>query len=263
MIYAYTMEEEEHDALAEARSADSVPGLHRTLLTRAPSVDGHHDEAVGLFSRFHGADGVGAVDSALLLCACWRWRRSTAKLIAAIVDAGVDDEGLDALADRMLWPERPTYDHPLEWLGLSWVEVDLGTGLVATSGTEQIRTVSSRLSPTPAPTRRWAAGRLLMRGKARLAAVLHRGGKLAAYSTESVLAGALDVYQHLHPDDAAHTLQRGLTSGRGLVPRQALLLLAARDGWAATLRLARQDADAGVRRWAEQQDEAEPTPTLF
>jgi hypothetical protein len=83
--------------------------------------------AVELFTIHHGDSPPGAVDTALLLCTDWRWRRTSATVLAGIlaVEALGDDEQ-DALAQRLLWPDRVRYIHPTGWLGTTFVEIELG-----------------------------------------------------------------------------------------------------------------------------------------
>lgn len=203
MGYAYAMYEHRDDALAAARSAGSAEGLHRALLAQPPSGQGHHAEAVEPFCRFHHADAAGAVDTVVLLCTRWCWRRSTAQLIAIVGTDVLDDDGLNALAARPFWPERPTFGNPLPWWGLHRMDIDFATGRIVADGTEHDRMVTRRLSSAPGPARWWASTRLLLRDKARLFAGLRRGDRLPAYPAESVVARALDVHEHLHLEAAA------------------------------------------------------------
>ena len=66
-----------------------------------------HMEAVQLLAKVRGTGWLALSLVALLLCDCWRWRRVTAKLIAAIEASGLlDDRELDELADAFLAREH-------------------------------------------------------------------------------------------------------------------------------------------------------------
>lgn len=229
------------DPLAELRDIDDAETLQRLLVThRHLYGSGHQDEAVELFRRAHAGRPAGGVDTAVLLSTNWRWHRCTARLLPALVGTGIlGEDQLDELAERLFWPDSPTITHPLAWLGLDWGEV------------EQDRTVVDEQSPPPPPVRRWSATRLLRRKRTTLAAVLRRARSLRdKFAAESIVAGVLDAHDSLDDKDRRRALDSGLASGRGTVRRQALELLAARDGWPAAIDRASGDADASVRKWA-------------
>lgn len=153
------------DGLAEIRAAASVADLHRLLVTsRVGGRSTRHQEAAELFVLQHRENPAGAVDTAVLLCTEWRWRRCTAKLIADICAADIlDDDALDALADRLLWADRPSVRHPLSWLGLEWMSIDPASGDVVGRGVDRDLLVDHQRSPAEPPLLRWAAGHLLRR----------------------------------------------------------------------------------------------------
>jgi hypothetical protein len=110
----------DHDAdeLAPLLDANSPLELHRRLvMDRGPGGSStRHQEAIEVLRAHHGRGQPGAVDSALLLCTCWRWRRCTGRLIAGIVATGIlDPTQLDELAERLLWPDVVVYPAPAEW----------------------------------------------------------------------------------------------------------------------------------------------------
>src|SRR5205823_12102161 len=87
---------------------------------QAPSV------AIDTFRRLHDAGQPEPVDSALLLCTDWRWRRTSARVLTGILASGIlDDEQQDQLAEDLLWPDKAQYVYPLGWLGSSLVEIEL------------------------------------------------------------------------------------------------------------------------------------------
>ena len=102
---------------AELRETGAPDDLWRFLVTRPGGPELHPSVAVELFERHHSGGEPGAVDTALLLCTDWRWRRSSADVLAGILRAGIlDDAEQDDLAERLLWPERSTtYTPPDGW----------------------------------------------------------------------------------------------------------------------------------------------------
>jgi hypothetical protein len=168
------------DRLAELRAAASVADLHRLLVTsRLIGSSTRHQEAVELFVLHHRANPAGAVDTAVLLCTEGRWNRCTAKLIAGICATGIlDDDALDALAERLLWAERPSVRHPLFWLGLEWMSIDLASGDVVGRGVDPDRLVDHQRSPAEPPLLRWAAGHLLRRGRTTVHRLRRRAASL-------------------------------------------------------------------------------------
>lgn len=126
---------------------------------QAPSV------AIEAFRRVHGAGQPKPVDSALLLCTDWRWRRTSGRVLAGILEAGIlDGPQQDQLADEWLWPERARYVYPIGWLGDTVIEIDLS------QSRRPPRERKVHVDPsTPAtaeryvwpPLRSWAAARVL------------------------------------------------------------------------------------------------------
>jgi hypothetical protein len=255
------------DDLAELRAAASVADLHRLLVTcRVSGRSTRHQEAVELFVFHHREDPVGAVDTAVLLCTEWRWNRCTAKLIADICAAGIlDDDALDALAERLLWADRPSVRHPLSWLGLEWMSIDLASGDVVGRGVDRDRLVDHQRSPAEPPLLRWAAEHLLRRRRTTVDRLHGRAASLDSRRGPAILAGALDAADSLTRPGLRAAIESGLASGRAQVRKVALQVMAARIDPAEALRLARIDPDASIRRWApalETEDSSAPT-TLF
>jgi hypothetical protein len=240
------------DALAALRAAASVADLHRLLVR--PRVGGRstrHQEAVELFVLHHREDPAGAVDTAVLLCTEWRWSRCTAKLIAGICAAGIlDDDGLDALAGRLLWANPPSVRHPLSWLGLEWLEKNLASGDVRGRGVDRDRLVDHQRSPAEPPLLRWAAGHLLRRKRTGLERLRRRAASLDSRRGPAVLAGVLDAADSLGHADLRTAIDLGLESGRAPVRKVAPQAMADRIDSTQAIRLARIDPDASIRRWS-------------
>ena len=255
------------DGLAELRTAASVADLHRLLVTHRVSGRGtRHHEAVDLFVHHHRADPAGGIETAVLLCTESRWNRCTAKLIAGIHAAGIlDDDTLDALADRLLWPDRPSVRHPLSWLGLEWTSIDLATDHVVDRGVDRDRLVDHQHSPAEPPVLRWAAGHLLRRKRTTLDRLRSRTAELDSRRSPAVLAGALDAADSLTHRDLQAAIDLALASGRAQARKVALQTMADRVDPTEAVRLARSDPDASIRGWAPtlQTEGSHTLETLF
>ena len=286
------------EGLAALHAASDAEALRRALVLEGGGYSRtRHEEAVTLLRWHHSEGQSGAVETALLLCTDWRWSRCTAKLINGITTSGILDEpGLDALAEALLWPDRAEYQYPIGWIGTKWIVIDLDVGgkddpegAEADADEDGVEDgveieieiedgfVTHTYDPqTPVradrhiapPLRRWAAARVLRRQPGRLDAVVHRAESLEALDAAAVVQGMIDAIGSLDEADARRVIALGLRSGRGAVRLIALDRLAERDGVAAAADLAAGDADAKVRRWTppvptEQGTVAEPEPTLF
>ena len=284
---------EMHEGLAALHAASDAEALRRVLVVEGGGNSNTRlDEAVTLLRRHHSEGQSGAVETALLLCTDWRWSRCTAKLINRISTSGVLDEpGLDALADALLWPDRAEYQYPIGWIGTKWIVIDLDTGgkddleggePADEDGVEDEfeiedgfvthtcdpQTLVRAARHIPPPLRRWAAARVLRWQPGRLDAVVQRAESLEALDAAAVVQGMIDAIGSLDEADARRVIALGLRSGRGAARLIALDRIAERDGVAAAADLAAGDADAKVRRWTprvptEQGTVAGPEPTLF
>lgn len=165
---------DEDEGLARVRAASSSADLHRLLITghlSARSAD--YREAAGLLRQFHADDVRGVADTAVLLMLSERWHPHTAKMIADLVASGIlTGEALDEVAQRLLWPDRPTWTHPSSWFGL---EIPVGPEPSRSSrqGTSPDRLVRTALPAPRGVVRRWAATRLLRRGLTDVDSVEH------------------------------------------------------------------------------------------
>ncbi len=209
--------------------------------------------AVEAFRRLHVNGEPGAFDSALLLCTDWRWRRVGTQVIAGIVNSGIlDDDDQDRLADALLWQERVDYRHPVGWIATSFVEYDLnsaGPGRTIRVDPNSPTMASRNVWP---PLRTWAAGRVVGRRRAPVGDVLEHARSLPARDAAAVVTGGVRVADALG-EDQARTVLKAALAWRHKTPRQAALeqLLASGDD-ELVQKLADNDPDASIRRWASE-----------
>lgn len=105
--------------------AHDATQLWRLLVTQ-PASEMPPVVAVEAFHRLHGEGQPGSFDSALLLCTDWRWRRASGPVLAGLLETGLlDDPDRDRLAEEFLWQAKVRYEHPLGWLGESFVEIEV------------------------------------------------------------------------------------------------------------------------------------------
>jgi hypothetical protein len=232
--------------------ADGAEQLWRLLVTRPGGGDLAPSVAVELFATHHGD---GAVDTALLLCTDWRWRRTSATVLAGIlaVDALGDGEQ-DELARRLLWPDRVHYVHPTGWLGTTFVEIELGDGRPG----RELRTQQVHVDPTIPmetprnvwpPLRRWAASRVLVSRLAEPHAVIEHARSLPARDGAAVITGAVEAADHLPAQQAHAVVDTALVWGHKSARKAALERLYT---WGEAERVraaAAADPDASLRRW--------------
>ena len=181
-----------------------------------------HREAVELFVHRHRDRPTPSTP--LCCCAPNRGRTGcTAKLIADVCASDIlDDDALDALADRLLWPDRPAVRRPLSWLGLEWLSIDVASGEIVSRGVDHDRLVDHQRSPAEPPLLRWAAGHLLRRKRTTLDQLRNRAASLDSRGGPAVLAGALDTADSLTRSDLRTAIESGLKGGRGQVRKVAL-----------------------------------------
>jgi hypothetical protein len=188
---------------ADVADVTEARQLRRLLVTISdrelePSV------AIDTFRRLHDAGQPGQADSALLLCMDWRWRLTSARVLAGILATGIlDEDQQDGLAQQLLWHDKVDYVHPLGWFGDTFIEVDLTSAPGAPRRREvhadpNTQVISKRrLWP---PLRSWAAGRVLARNQAAATDVLARARELPARDGAAVMAGAVHVADELRPE---------------------------------------------------------------
>src|SRR3954453_8509803 len=118
-----------YDETAEFEAITDSQGLWRLLLSRPNGPALPPAVAIEVFRRVHNTSGQGADDSALLLCTDRRWHRTSAQVLAGILETALLDEpGTDRLAADLLWPDTVQYKHPAGLIGSAFVEIDLTQG---------------------------------------------------------------------------------------------------------------------------------------
>ena len=241
--------------------AESPEELWRALvLGGGLRASPNHWDAGLLFRHHHGDGQPGALDTALLLCTDLRWRRATAGLVAEIAGSGVlDGDELLVLAETFL-NEAVVWEAPAAWTEGVWLEIVLSESADgdddggpseddSAAGPLQVR---REVRP---PLRRWAAAELLRQRPERLDDVFARTQALSARDAAGVVAGIIDAFDALDQQRAQRVLEIGLGWPAGWVRLVALERLAGGHGLDAARRLAADDPDARIRRWAHKADQ--------
>jgi hypothetical protein len=243
-------DDQEFEELAGVGDADE---LCRRLL-ESPAGWGRstrHMEALELLAKVRGTGRVALSLVALLVCDCWRWRRITAELIAAIEASGLlDDQELDELADAFLAREH-VISYPLAWVSPQWLEIELDTGRSRTVTVSE-DTIAERRCWFAPPLRRWAARRALRADPARREQLLSDAQLLEPRHRDALIRGLLDCADRLDDDGRRRLVSRGLHGGQASTRRAALDLLCELDGAQKALGRARADTSASVRSWRPQ-----------
>ena len=256
---------DDDEGLARVRAASSSAELHRLLITgHLSSRSADYREAAGLLHQFHANDVRGAADTAVLLMLSERWHPHTRKVIADLIASDIlTEEALDEVAQRLLWPDRPTWTHPSSWFGLE-VAVRPGSSRSPRQSTSPDRLVRTALPAPRGVVRRWAATHLLSRGLTDVDSVVARCEGLSAYDADEVVAGIVEAIDHLPGHESAPAIALGLAavnSNTRLLTLQALLV---REGPDAAVRRAEKDPSARVRAWAAARTRGQQRPmTLF
>ena len=254
-------DDEEFEELAGIGDADE---LCRRLL-ESPAGWGRsarHMEALELLAKVRGTGRLPRSLVALLVCDCWRWRRITAKVIAAIEASGLlDDRELDELADAFLAREH-VISYPLAWVSPQWLGIELGTGSSRTVTVSEDTMAERRCWFAP-PLRRWAARRALRADPARLEQLSHDAQLLEPRHRDALIRGLLDSADRLGEDGRRRLVSRGLCATQASTRRAALDVLCELDGPQKALGRARADTNAAVRRWRPQAQEHRRTLTLL
>jgi hypothetical protein len=220
-----------------------------------------HREAVELLERVAGTSDLPGSFVALMVCACRRWDRVTARLIAAIEDAELlDDAGLDELADAFLSHEH-VVSYPLTWVSPQWLEVELDGGASRTYTVDEQTLAHYRPSFEP-PLRRWAARRVLRADPTRLDDLLASARTFQPGHRDALSHGLLDAADGLDEASQRELVCRGLESAQASVRRTALDRLCELDGPEVASRRASADGNATVRTWRPRDAEL-TTPSLF
>jgi len=254
----------------QVTDVQDAPELWRLLVTETSAPELAPVVAIEAFRRLHGAGQPRPVDSALLLCTDWRWRRTSARVLTGVLDAGVlDDVGQDRLAQEFLWQDKVQYVHPLGWIGDTFVEIDLDA--VSRRRTPRPREV--RLDPSTQvtterrvwpPLRSWSAARILVRRHAEPRDVLARARALPPRDGAAVVTGAVHAANELNPDEASRIVDVALRWGHKTPRWKALKHLASRGEGDRARDLAAADPDASIRAWSRKvHANTVNEPTLF
>lgn len=249
--------------LGRLATIDDADELCRQLLA-SPGGWGsstRHTEAVELLGRVAGTSELPTSFVVLMVCACRRWDRVTARLIAAIEDAGLlDAAGLDELAEAFLAHDH-VISYPLTWVSPQWLEVELDGGAGRTYTVDEHVLAHHRPSFEP-PLRRWAARRALRADPARLDELLRSARGFEARHRDALVHGLLDAAGGIDEARRRDLIRCGLDRAQASVRRTALDRLCELDGPEAASHRARADTNAAVRKWRPRQEEL-TTPSLL
>lgn len=260
----------EIDAVEESdiASARDLTELRRLLVSGGGQAEAPQ-LAVDAFRRFHGAGRPKAFDTALLLCTDWRWRRSSARVLAGVLDTGLLDEAeQDRLAHGFLWRGQVPYVHPLTLLGHTFVEIDLDPS----SGRRQRRPRKVKVDPRTQmttnrsvrpPLRSWAATRLLLRRQVEASELLERAHALSARDGAAVVTGGVHAADELDADESRKLLEAALRWPDKAPRLAALKHLATHDEQGRAEALAADDRDASIRAWGRKPTKRTDPPSLF
>jgi len=254
----------------QVADVQDAPELWRLLVTGSCARELAPVVAVEAFRRLHSAGQSRPVDSALLLCTDWRWRRTSARVLAGVLDSAVlDDAEQDRLAQEFLWQDKVRYVHPLGWIGETFIEIDLDP--VSRRRARRPREV--RLDPSTQvtterrvwpPLRSWSAARILVRRHAEPTDVLARARALPPRDGAAVVTGAVQAADELNPDEASRIVDLALRWGHKTPRWTALKHLASRGEGDRARDLAAADPDASIRAWSRKvHADTVNEPTLF
>jgi hypothetical protein len=242
--------------LERLAAMDDAEELCRQLLA-SPGGWGsstRHTEAIELLERVAGTSELPGSFVALMVCACRRWDRVTARLIAAIEDARLlDTADLDELAEAFLSHDH-VISYPLTWVSPEWLAVELDSGAGRTYTVDEHTLAHHRPSFEP-PLRRWAARRALRADPARLDDLLRSARAFEPRHRDALVHGLLDAADGLDEARRRDLIRCGLESAQASVRRTALDRLCELEGPEVASRRACADTNAAVRQWRPRQEE--------
>ena len=247
------------EALEELVAIDDAEELCRRLLASGGwGSSTRHVEAIELLAKVHRTSELPASFVALMVCTCRRWRRVTARLIAALqVSALLDDAELDELAESFLSNEQ-VISYPLAWVSPQWLEIDLNDGTERTRTIDEETLAAHRPSVEP-PLRRWAAHRALRSNPARLGQLLRAAELFDPRHRDAFVHGLLDAADILGEPERRGLLDRGLSTTQTSARLTAVDLICELDGPETARRRAREDPNATVRKWQPATELSQPT----
>jgi len=233
--------------------------LWRLLVTVPFGRELAPDVAVDTFRRLHDAGQPEPVDSALLLCTDWRWRRTSARVLGGIVATGLlDDAQQDRLAEELLWSDQVRYTHPVGWFGSTVIEIDLDTGRQRNVRVDPRKPMTTERQVWP-PLRTWAAERVVARNRAIPADVLARARALPAREGVAVVTGVVHAADELDPEQARMVVDTALQWTHKAPRKAALEQLTAWGEDDRAEALAASDPDAAIREWGRKRHMDVPT----
>jgi hypothetical protein len=243
----WSADDEEPADVAEVPDAQA---LWRLLVSGAGRRELAPRLAIDTFRRLHDGGQPQPFDSALLLCTDWRWQRTSARVLAGIVESGIlDDAEQDRLAEKLLRSDMVTYVHPLGWISSTFIEFDLDAPHERREVHVDPSTPVSTERHVWPPLRSWAAKRLLVRNRAAAADVLRRARALPAHDGAAVVTGAVRAANDLDSDQAPMVVEAALRWGQKAPRKAALELLVAWGEPDRAQALAADDPDASIRAW--------------
>ncbi|HEV7804945.1 MAG TPA: hypothetical protein VGO80_03945 [Solirubrobacteraceae bacterium] len=241
------------DCVPEELAVENGDELCRRLLTSQSGWGSstRHMEAIALLTRVHGTGDRPTVFVVLMLCACRRWKRVTAEVIAAFEGCGLlGDVELDELAECFL-AEDSTISYPLNWFSRQWLELDLDDGTSRAIAVSEDDLGQCRASIAP-PLRRWAARRALRASPCRVDELLARATMFGPRHRDALVHGLLDAADALNESNRRCLVARGLLAASTSTRRAALDRLCELEGPDSALRRALVDTNASVRTWRSQ-----------
>lgn len=247
----------DEESPADVADAPDAQQLWRLLVTAPRGRETAPTVEVDTFRRLHEAGQPEPVDTALLLCTDWRWRRTGARVLAGIVATGIlDDAEQDRLAEQLLWSDKVPYVHPLGWIGSTFIEFDLGAPQERRAPRQRKVHADSSTPVTTErhvwpPLRSWAAERVLVRNRAAPTDVLARARALPTQDGAAAVTGAVHAATELHPEQARMVVDTALRWGHKAPRKAALERLTAWGEADRAHTLAAADPDAAIRAWGQ------------
>lgn len=244
---------DEESTEADVADVPDAQHLRRLLVTTTDGRELAPAVAIDTFQRLHDAGQQEPVESALLLCTDWRWRRTSARVLAGILATGIlDDQQQDRLAHELLWPDKARYVHPLGWFGSTFIEFDLSPSRRAPRQrkvhADPNTPVTSERHVWP-PLRSWAAQRVLARRRAVPTDVLARARELPSRDGAALVTGAVHAAAELDPEQARTIIDIALRWGHKTPRKAALQQLVTWGEHDRARALAADDSDATIRAW--------------
>jgi hypothetical protein len=192
--------------------------------------------------------------TAFLLLTDHRWRKGVSQLVRRIDESGcVDAEDLDELAEAFVAADQVLYwVVPEDWFGDEEILVEVDHDAVHGGDDHEPddgegACVERQVHP---PLRRWAAARLVADDPTDVGAVFERTGAVDARSAAAIMAGLLDVIDHVDVATRNRLIDAAVEWPEHGVRRAGIELVAARDGEIIAHGLAARDPNARIREWA-------------